>query len=456
MESNAKKRTLLIIAVAMGFILNPLNTTMISVAFSRLQEEFQLSFMDISWLISTYYLASAIGQPVMGKLSDLFGKKRMFLTGLLLVTASSMAAPLSPGFHALLVFRIIQAIGTSALFPSGMSIVRSSITENQARALGILSVFSSTSAAFGPSIGGFLIHYGDWQAIFFINFPVIIVSFILALKVMPADVKQTMKVKVDIWGMALFSLLICAWLLFLLSVSEGVNWWLLVAGILLGVVFHWFESRRDQPFIDVRFLKKNMNVTMIYIQFVLVNIVFYSIMFGLPMYLQTVQGFGTQKTGLTMLFLSGFAVLVTPFIASWIDRGGSRYPLMMGAVTSIAGTLLFIMVQDHSGLFWFYFAMSVYGMSSGINNLGLQTALYSTVSAEETGVASGLLMTSRFLGTILSSSLLGNVFGKEISTGHLHAMALVCALIGGVMLLLTFRLHRGNQSELHASAGSSS
>ncbi len=140
---------------------------MISVAFSRLQDDFGLSFADISWLISTYYLASAIGQPVLGKLSDMFGRKRMFILGLLLVTASSMLAPLSPGFHWLLAFRFVQAIGTSAVFPSGMSIIRSVVTENQARALGILSVFSSTSAAFGPSIGGFLIHYGDWPAIFF-------------------------------------------------------------------------------------------------------------------------------------------------------------------------------------------------------------------------------------------------------------------------------------------------
>lgn len=447
MEQSEKKRKLLIVAVALGFILNPLNTTMISVAFARLQEDFGLSFTEISWLISTYYLASAIGQPVLGKLSDMFGRKRMFIMGLLLVTVSSMLAPLSPSFHWLLAFRIVQAIGTSAVFPSGMSIVRNAVTHNQARALGILSVFSSTSAAFGPSIGGFLIHYGDWQAIFIINFPVILVSFILAIKVMPADTKQTLKMKIDHWGIVLFSLLVLVWLLFLLSLSKGGEWWLLGAGIVLGYFFYRFELRQLQPFIDVHFLKNNKHVTLIYIQNILVNIVFYSITFGIPLYLQTARHFDTQQTGLSMLFLSGFAVLITPVAARWLDIKGSRYPLLFGTLAVITGTLLLMTVQDGPGLVWFFVALSFLGMSTGINNLGLQTALYSFVSTEETGVASGLLMTSRYMGTILSSSLLGNVFGTEIASNELHLMALICAVIGGLMLIITIRLHQMKKEE---------
>src|SRR5690606_28091701 len=143
-------------------------------------EDFRLTFVDVSWLISTYYLASAIGQPLMGKWSDLFGRKKVFMIGLLLVTLSSCLAPLAPSFGWLIGFRIIQALGSSALFPSGMAIIRSQITANQAKALGIVSIFSGTSAAFGPSIGGSLLHYGDWSLIFLCNFPFIIGSFLLA------------------------------------------------------------------------------------------------------------------------------------------------------------------------------------------------------------------------------------------------------------------------------------
>jgi MFS family permease len=177
----------LLLAVAMGILLNPLNSSMISVALSRLQGEFQLSFADSTWLISTYYLASAIGQPLMGKWSDTIGRKRLFIIGLGLVALASMLAPLSPGFGWLIAFRMIQALGSSALYPAGMAVIREHITEKQAQAFAILSVFSSTSAAFGPSIGGFLIHNWDWQSIFMVNFPLIIISFVLTLYSFPKD-----------------------------------------------------------------------------------------------------------------------------------------------------------------------------------------------------------------------------------------------------------------------------
>ncbi|MBP1154070.1 MULTISPECIES: MFS transporter [unclassified Paenibacillus] len=446
MEHTEKKRLLLITAVALGIMLNPLNTTMISVALSRLQEDFHISFMDISWLISTYYLASAIAQPVMGRFSDLYGRKRFFLVGLLMVTVSSMLAPLSPSFHWLLAFRVIQAVGTSALFPSGMGIIRSSITENQARALGILTIFSSTSAALGPSIGGLLIHYGDWPAIFLFNLPVILLSFVLAVKIIPADVKQNVKhIKIDIWGIILFSLLIFIWLLFLISVSQEIKWWGLCAGIALAVIFYVYESRQEKPFIDVHFMKQNVNVTLIYAQFILVNIITYSIVFGIPLYLQNDKVYDTQKTGLIMLSMSVFGILITPLTARWLERSGTRYPLIVGTGIVMVGILLLLTIQEKSGPLWIFIVLSILGVSIGMMNISLQTALYSFVFIHETGVASGLFMTSRYLGSIISSILLGIVFGVEITIRQLHWMGFICVVISVFMLFFALRLPQTNQ-----------
>jgi MFS family permease len=436
-----RKELWLITAVALGMVLNPLNTTMISVALSRLQEDFRLTFAEVSWLISTYYLASAIGQPVMGKFSDLFGRKRIFLLGLLLVTLSSCLAPFSPSFGWLIGFRVIQAIGSSALYPAGMGIIRSQITSNQARALSILSVFSGTSAALGPSLGGFLIHYGDWPLIFLFNFPFIAASFVLAWKLFPRDTKGTGQVSDMDWtGVLLFSSTIFLWLSFFLSFNQGVNFWLMAAGLLCTFVFYRFELRRAKPFIDIVFLRRNRNVTLIYLQFILINIVFYSIMFGMPSYLQRVQMLDAQETGLVMLSVAGCGVFITPFIGRWIDKSGSKPALLLGASAFIAGSLLLILIRDNTGSALIFILLSVLGFSNGISNLGAQTALYNYVSKEETGIASGLFMTSRFIGTILSSSLLAALFGKNITSGHLHSMAWICAAISLMLLLLTLFL----------------
>ncbi|MFD0678547.1 MULTISPECIES: MFS transporter [unclassified Paenibacillus] len=441
MEPDRKKQYLLLTAVALGMILNPLNTSMISVAFSRLQEEFQVQFMDISWLIATFYLASAIGQPVMGKLSDLFGRKRIFLIGLALVTVSSLLAPLAPTFHWLMAFRVVQAIGTSAIFPAGMGIIRSSITHNQARAMGILSVFSSTSAAVGPSIGGLLIHYGDWPAIFLINFPVIVVSLLLAVRIIPADVGSTTGAgKIDLCGIALFSLTLFLWLLFLLDLSNGLDGWKLGTSIILTLVFYWYETRQAQPFVDIHFLKNNLNVTYIYMQFIFVNIIFYSVTFGIPIYLQDVRRFTVQETGLMMLSLAMFGILITPFVARWLDNSGPKYPLLIGNLIFIIGTVLLSNIQDDSSAAFTFTILSILGAAVGMLNLSLQTGLYTFVSKEETGIASGLFMTSRFIGTILSSSLLGIVFGKKVATGQLNWMGVSCVVISLLMLMISLRI----------------
>ncbi|MFD0681931.1 MULTISPECIES: MFS transporter [unclassified Paenibacillus] len=440
-----RREMLLITAVALGTLLNPLNTTMISVALARLQEDFQLSFADVSWLISTYYLASAIGQPLMGKWSDLFGRKKVFMLGLLLVTLSSSLAPLSPSFGWLIGFRIIQAMGSSALFPSGMGMIRSQITSNQAKALGIISIFSSTSAAFGPSLGGLLLHYGDWPLIFLCNFPFIIGSFLLAWKVFPKDPKAAGRAADMDWpGVALFSATIFMWLLFFLSLADGLSLWKLIVGAGLSFWLYRYELRQSKPFINVAFLRKNMNVTRIYAQFILTNIAFYSIMFGIPSYLQRVQMMDPQKTGLVMLSIAGFSVLVTPLVGRWIDRSGSKPTLIAGTVSVVGGSLLLLLIQDQASAVTIFLVLCVLGIANGFNNLGMQTALYDFVTKEETGIASGLFMTSRFIGTILSSSLLVALFGKNITTPHLHSMAWICAGIGVLMLALTVRMPRGN------------
>ncbi|MET3504618.1 MFS transporter [Halalkalibacter oceani] len=438
------KETLLVTAVALGILLNPLNTTMISVALVRLQEEFYLTFADVTWLISTYYLVSAIGQPLLGKWSDLFGCKKVFMIGLLLVTVSSALAPLSPSFGWLIGFRIIQAFGSSALFPAGMGIIRNRITSHQAKALVIISIFSSTSAAFGPSLGGLLLHYGDWPLIFLCNFPFIIASFLLAWRLFPSDPTPSPggKARMDWGGVALFSAAIFVWLLFFLELAEGFSPWLLALSAALSLVLYRYELDRNEPFINVGFLKKNMNVTLIYAQYILTNMAFYSIMFGVPSYLQQAQGMDPQKTGLVMLSIAGFSVLVTPIVGRWIERSGSRPSLIVGTASVVAGSMLMLIIRDQTSVAVIFLVLCVLGIANGFNNLGMQTALYDFVSKEETGIASGLFMTSRFIGTILSSSLLAALFGQTITTGNMHSMAWVCAALGLVMFVLTLRLPR--------------
>lgn len=117
MMLSKKSRAVFLTAVASGTMLNPLNSSMISLALHSIQHEFHLSFTTVSWLISSFYLASAVAQPVTGKLGDLIGRKRLFLFGLILVAVSAIGAPFAPTFMTLLVMRLFQSVGSSAIYP---------------------------------------------------------------------------------------------------------------------------------------------------------------------------------------------------------------------------------------------------------------------------------------------------------------------------------------------------
>lgn len=441
MIGKTRKPWLLILTIGLGTLLNPLNSSMISVALTRLQHEFALTFADASWLISIFYLASAAGQPVMGKLSDMFGPKKLFLGGLIIVAAASILAPFSPNYPFLLGCRALQAIGSSTLFPSGMSMVRTSITKGQAKALAVLSVFASTSAAFGPSIGGFLIASWDWPSIFIINFPFIILSFLLAVFILPNTGQGKFELKrIDFVGILLFILSITGMILFLLSLDRNIRWWALIAFLSASIIFYFYETKHQDPFIDLKSLKKNHNVTLIYLQFMSINLIYYCYFFGFPTFLQQVLHYNEQHTGLIMLSLAGFGVIVAPLAGRIIDRYGSKLPMVIGAALLLIGTGLLLTYHESSPLLWLLVIMAVLGMSNGFNNISTQTALYEHVKPEETGSASGLFQTSRYLGSILSSSLLGLTFNRHLDTQHLHIVAIVCFIFCILVLALALKL----------------
>ncbi|ETI68405.1 MFS transporter [Neobacillus vireti] len=434
-EFVVKNPRLLIVAIALGVILNPLNTTMITVALPAIQNEFLLTSGDISWLIASYFIVSAVFLPLIGKLSDFYGRRKIFLCGLILVSISSLLAPLSPNMLFLVGMRTIQAIGTSALYPAGIGMVRAYISKNQNRVIATLAVFATTSAAFGPTISGLLIQYGGWPIIFYVNFPVIIMSAILALKYIPKDIKNDEKTyKWDIIGIILFGSLMSCWMVFLQSLERGFNIWTFILSIMITLIFYYYEKKRTEPFINVGFLTKNLNVSFIYVQYILATIVFFSMLLFMPTYLQNVLMLDSKTAGIMMLSISVFAMMMTPIATRWIESIGFRTPLIFGAIVGIAGVGLLLTFNNTSSLVWLFMILAIIGISNGVLSIGSQNLLYSIVMKEQSGIASGLLMTSRFIGNILASSLYGVMFASGINDVNKNSMTSVLLIVSVIMI----------------------
>ncbi|MEH7073246.1 MFS transporter [Neobacillus drentensis] len=429
-----KNRALFLTAVASGTMLNPLNSSMIALALHSIQKDFHLSFSTVSWLISSFYLASAVAQPVTGKIGDIFGRKKTFLSGLILVALSALGAPLASTFIMLLVMRLFQSVGSSAIYPSGMALIRDHIKDRQASALAVLSIFASAMVALGPTIGGFLIVIGNWPAIFWVNFPFIILSFLLGWYMFPKDQKQDKAHRkelishLDFLGIGYFAAGMVLFLWFLLSFEGQIHYFAGLVGIIFFCLFVFRELRVKEPFIDIRIFRVHPKLSMVYIQFIFLNIFFYCLFFGLPSYFQDGMGLSVEISGMLMLFMSGVSIIISSVTGKWIDRTGVNQPIMVGSFISIIGALAFIFFFVDASYIGIGIILSIMGLSYGIGNVVLQVAMVKESPQAILGTTSGLFQTCRYLGSILASIILGLIFGTDITAENMK-------IIGGVLLV---------------------
>lgn len=445
----------LMISVGLGILLNPLNSSMISVAIPRLQNVFQLDFTVVSWIIFSFYIASAIAQPIMGKASDLFGRRRIFLSGLVVSFVASLLAPLSPNFGWLIVFRIVQSVGTSMMVAVGMAIVRIHITEKQATALSMLSIFLSGAAAIGPFIGGVIIHWWGWPAIFLVNIPFVVTSFLLAWKHIPKDDPSTTSVArnmsfrkwlelIDASGVLLFTVGLVALLVGLLSAkSSGQISLINVIVGLIGLVglgaFVRHELKANTPFIPLRTFAKYPAMTWINLQFMIVNLLFYSLFFGLPSYLQIVRHISEFHTGMLMLSLGLCSLIASPIAGRWIDKSGPGPALLMSGMLMTFGSMWIVTLDQTSPVISVCLALAAFGISNGLNSVAMQAALFRSSPKEIIGVASGIFNTSRYLGTILSSLLISVVMGDIFSFEGFRILGMILTLIALSLVFMNWR-----------------
>ncbi|UQZ47641.1 MFS transporter [Bacillus sp. PK3-037] len=444
MKISKKSRAVFLTAVASGTMLNPLNSSMISLALHSIQHEFRLAFTTVSWLISSFYLASAMAQPVTGKLGDLIGRKSLFLFGLILVAVSAIGAPFAPTFMTLLVMRLFQSVGSSAIYPSGVGLIRSHIHERQASALAVLSIFASAMTALGPTVGGFLIVWGGWPAIFIVNLPFIIISFLLGMYMFPKDQKKGVGIRtvirqLDVPGILLFAGGIILLLSFLLSFSTSPHASEGVIGVILLAAFVWRELKTEKPFIDVRLFKTQRSLSAVYVQFILLNVFFYCLFFGLPSYFQDEMHLSVQTSGLFMLFMSGMSIAVSPITGKWIDRSGVIKPILAGALLMTAGAVLLTVFFISVPVIGKGLILSLLGIGYGLGNVALQAAMLKTSPSDMVGTTSGLFQTCRYLGSILSSVILGLLFGKEITAAHFDIMGMILIAVGALSLFMALR-----------------
>ncbi|MBP0460204.1 MFS transporter [Streptomyces bomunensis] len=428
----------------LGSVLNPINSTIISVALIPIARALGVPPSQTAWLVSALYLATSLGQPVVGRLIDIFGPRRLFLLSTGLVGVAGVVGTLAPNLGALIAARVLLGFGTCAGYPAAMALVRSEAKrtgrDSPGGVLTALAVANQTIAVIGPLLGGLLIAVGGWRATFALNVPLAVAAVLLGLlrlpKSPPVDGERRrggLAARLDLPGMGLFAAMLTSLLLFLMDLHPR-NWYLAVIAAALGAAFGLRELRAATPFIDLRVLGGNTPLLATYGRALVAYVVSYSFLYGFSQW--TEEGYGLSPFHAGLVQIPMFLLAIGASIVSG-RRRGVRGKLLIGAAGQIVACLVMLTLTGSSPLWTLLLVALIFGVPQGLNNLALQNSVYFQADPERTASSAGLLRTFAYVGSMVASSATAVSFGQRADTGGMHELAWVMLAAGVLYLLLT-------------------
>jgi MFS family permease len=429
----------------MGSALNPINSTLIATALVPIAAAMHVSVGRTSTLIAALYLACAVAQPTAGKLSEEFGPRLVFLTGIVIVLIGGTVGAIAQNFDTLIVARVLIGIGTSAGYPSAMLLIRRRATSAGMDAppgsvLGGLSIAGTVTAAIGPPIGGVLVGAFGWQSAFLVNIPFALVTLAMAIRWIPRDTAavaprraRDVAARIDVVGIIGFAGAMTALLVFLLALPHP-TWPALAIAVVIAIALVRWELRVATPFFDVRQLASNLALTRTYLRSALTLLGVYTVLYGVTQWLQAAHGYSSEQAGLLILPMGAVAALVIRPISR---RNLVRSPLIAAALSMLVASIGVLFLTTHSPVVLIVGVTLAFGITIGTTTTGNQTALYAQAPADQLGTAAGLFRTFSYVGSIASSTITGIVFRSSVTDHGLHTLAIILIGASAVVLVMT-------------------
>lgn len=429
-------------AVLLSVSLNPLNSATISVGLAVLLQGLHASSVGITWIVSGYYLGSAVAQPIMGALGDRWGYRRFAYVGLFSVLATAVLAPLSHNLWVFVAWRVVQAIGTSMVYPNAIGLVRRFQAHRLSEVLGWIGMAAGIALAVGPALGGLLLGAFGWRAIFWLNIPIAIAAGMLFFWSVPQDAARPRPRDTgwDWSGSVLFTLTMIFLLLATSGTVPGESLWLALGGIFaLGLFIVW-ERRTARPVIPVRWFGEASFVAVAGAT-ILTNVVMYVALYGVPVVLETRRHVSVSDSGLMLLIFAGVMALASP-LGGRMSRGRFRRVPYMGAAALLLVATLLAWLGEHRSLVWVGLALALMGLSFAVSNVILQQMVLEGRPAQDAGRASGLFSLLRYVGTMASSVVIALAFRAPHRLWVLYG-SIVIGSFAGLMLGWLFPRVRG-------------
>ncbi|MCE2565014.1 MFS transporter [Komagataeibacter sp. FNDCF1] len=405
----------------LSLLLVVMDVTVVNVVLPSIRADMHGSFSTLQWVVDAYTLMVASLMLLVGSLADRFGRRRMFLLGIGLFCCGSAMCGLARSVEMLVFARAVQGIGGSMLNPVALSILSSVYVEPRARAqaIGIWGATSGVALALGPVVGGVLVHWAGWQAVFWVNVPIGLVAAGLTVRFVPESHGGTRR-GIDAPGQLLA---IVALVMMTSGLIEAHNYgWasptisgFLGFGLLSVAGFVLVEQRTTTPLIDLRFFRAWPFSGAIMIA-VLAFAIFSAFLFLNTLYLQDVRGLPALQAGLCTLPFAFGSMLCAPLSGRITGRYGARLPLLLAAGGFGLGALLLTGLGETTPFALLLVSYALCGCGFGMCNAPITNSAISGMPRAQAGVAAAIASTSRQVG-----ALLGIALGGALSAGSVHA-----------------------------------
>ncbi|MDA8440869.1 MAG: MDR family MFS transporter [Peptococcaceae bacterium] len=421
MDTQAKtNRPLVLTAIILAMFMSAIEATIVATAMPSIVGELG-GFALFSWVFSIFLLMQAVTIPIYGKLADLFGRKPVFVVGVIVFLFGSLLCGLAHSMSMLILFRLIQGLGAGSVQPIVTTIVGDIYSvQERAKVQGYLSSVWGISSVAGPAVGGVMVQYISWSWVFWLNIPLGILAIVGIVRYLHEDITKKQH-KIDYLGACL--LLTATGLLMVAMIEGGVGWpWLSMPSLLLMLTFaltlYMFirqELRAEEPIVPLR-IWRNRLIAVANAASLTTGIVMIGISTFLPTFVQGVMEKSPTIAGLTLGMMSIGWPLASTLAGKLLLSAGVRKTALLGGIILVIGSVFFVTLQPAKGPVWAGVGAFFIGAGLGLATTTFIVAIQSSVEWSVRGTATASNMFMRILGNTLGASLLGGILNSGMGS----------------------------------------